>query len=54
MTQAQLMKTVSDMFRSLTPRNRKKYEEKAKLEKDRYLRDTERFTKEFNKMFSDT
>ena len=53
MTQAQLMKSVSDDWRSLPARRRKKYEAEAKREKERYARDTVLFTREFKRMFGD-
>lgn len=45
------MKYVSDDWRSLPARRRKKYEVEAKQEKERYSRDTVLFTREFKRMF---
>ena len=53
LTQAQLMKAVSDKWRGLSQQKRQKYEKLALLEKQRYLEDTEQFTREFKRVFAD-
>ena len=53
LSQAQLMKSVSDDWRSLPAKQKKKYEDEARRETLRYARDTILFKREFKKMFGE-